>query len=112
METAVTAMADERMTVDERMTAGGRMAADGRAMAGGRQVMDFAALTERELEVLVLLASGEQNRWLARRLGITERTVRAHTSSIVRKLNLKSRFEAAIVSYLHAEDIRRAASVT
>ncbi|MDJ1644205.1 helix-turn-helix domain-containing protein [Streptomyces pakalii] len=95
-ETAVTMMADERMRT------GGRA---GDAVCG-RPEMDFAALTERELEVLVLLASGEQNRWLARRLGITERTVRAHTSSIVRKLNLKSRFEAAIVSYLHAEDIR------
>ncbi|MFE2204033.1 MULTISPECIES: helix-turn-helix domain-containing protein [Streptomyces] len=95
-ETAVTMMADERMRT------GGR-AGDA---VGGRPEMDFATLTERELEVLVLLASGEQNRWLARRLGITERTVRAHTSSIVRKLNLKSRFEAAIVSYLHAEDIR------
>ncbi|WP_241192641.1 LuxR C-terminal-related transcriptional regulator [Streptomyces sp. ADI96-02] len=71
-----------------------------------RPVLDFAMLTERELEVLVLLASGEQNRWLARRLGIAERTVRAHTTSIVRKLNLKSRFEAAIVSHLYAEDIR------
>jgi two-component system nitrate/nitrite response regulator NarL len=71
-----------------------------------RHVLDFSTLTERELEVLVLLASGEQNRWLARRLGITERTVRAHTSSIVRKLSLKSRFEAAIVSHLYAEDIR------
>ncbi|ROV65163.1 DNA-binding response regulator [Streptomyces globisporus] len=81
------------------------MMADEQVRTGGR-AMDFATLTERELEVLVLLASGEQNRWLARRLGITERTVRAHTSSIVRKLNLKSRFEAAIVSYLHAEDIR------
>lgn len=71
-----------------------------------RQVLDFTTLTEREREVLALLAGGEQNRWLARRLGITERTVRAHTSSIVRKLNLKSRFEAAIVSNLYAEDIR------
>ncbi|MDX2918682.1 MULTISPECIES: helix-turn-helix transcriptional regulator [Streptomyces] len=95
-ETAVTMMADEQMR------AGGRAG----TAVGARRAMDFATLTERELEVLVLLASGEQNRWLARRLGITERTVRAHTSSIVRKLNLKSRFEAAIVSYLHAEDIR------
>ncbi|MFH9292337.1 helix-turn-helix transcriptional regulator [Streptomyces sp. NPDC017520] len=71
-----------------------------------RQVLDFTTLTEREREVLALLGGGEQNRWLARRLGITERTVRAHTSSIVRKLHLKSRFEAAIVSNLYAEDIR------
>ncbi|WST39128.1 LuxR C-terminal-related transcriptional regulator [Streptomyces sp. NBC_01167] len=71
-----------------------------------RHVLDFTRLTERELEVLLLLASGEQNRWVARRLGIAERTVRAHTTSIVRKLNLKSRFEAALVSNLYADDIR------
>ncbi|MET9965538.1 LuxR C-terminal-related transcriptional regulator [Streptomyces sp. NPDC006356] len=67
--------------------------------------LDFSALTDREREVLLLLATGEQNRWLARRLGIAERTVRAHTTSIVRKLDLKSRFEAAIVSHLYADDI-------
>ncbi|PZT69004.1 DNA-binding response regulator [Streptomyces sp. SW4] len=67
---------------------------------------DFSALTDREREVLLLLATGEQNRRLARRLGITERTVRAHTASIVRKLDLTSRFEAAIVSHLYADDIR------
>jgi two-component system nitrate/nitrite response regulator NarL len=71
-----------------------------------RHALDFSALTGREVEVLLLLASGEQNRWLARRLGIAERTVRAHTSSIVRKLELKSRFEAAIVSHLYADDIK------
>lgn len=68
--------------------------------------LDFSTLTGREVEVLLLLASGEQNRWLARRLGIAERTIRAHTASIVRKLHLKSRFEAAIVSHLYADDIR------
>lgn len=70
--------------------------------------LDFSALTDREREVLLLLATGEQNRWLARRLGIAERTVRAHTASIVRKLGIKSRFEAAIVSHLYADDIRGA----
>lgn len=70
-----------------------------------RQVRDFTTLTEREREVLAQLGGGERNRWLVRRLVVTERTVRAHTSSIVRKLNLMSRFEAAIVSNLYAEDI-------
>ncbi|MEU8028635.1 LuxR C-terminal-related transcriptional regulator [Streptomyces sp. NPDC049099] len=67
---------------------------------------DFSALTEREREVLLLLATGEQNRRLARRLGIAERTVRAHTASIMRKLDLTSRLQAAIVSHLYADDIR------
>ncbi|MEU8460635.1 LuxR C-terminal-related transcriptional regulator [Streptomyces sp. NPDC029003] len=67
--------------------------------------LDFSVLTGREVEVLLLLASGEQNRRLARHLGIAERTVRAHTASIVRKLHLKSRFEAAIVAHLYADEI-------
>ncbi|MFE1286410.1 response regulator transcription factor [Streptomyces sp. NPDC058751] len=71
-----------------------------------RHLLDFSVLTDREVEVLLLLASGEQNRRLARHLGIAERTVRAHTANIVRKLRLKSRFEAAIVSHLYADDIK------
>ncbi|WP_348534096.1 LuxR C-terminal-related transcriptional regulator [Kitasatospora sp. MAA19] len=67
--------------------------------------MDFSVLTDREREVLRLLSSGETNRRLARHLGITERTVRAHTASIVRKLCLRSRFEAALVSALNAEEL-------
>ncbi|MFF7265827.1 helix-turn-helix transcriptional regulator [Streptomyces sp. NPDC008159] len=76
------------------------------AVAVREDALDFSALTDREREVLLLLATGEQTRWLARRLGIAERTVRAHTASIVRKLDLKSRFEAAIVSHLYEDDIR------
>ncbi|MEV7510473.1 LuxR C-terminal-related transcriptional regulator [Streptomyces sp. NPDC089922] len=75
------------------------------------QPLDFSCLTSREVEVLLLLASGEQNRRLARHLGIAERTIRAHTASIVRKLRLKSRFEAAIVAHLHADDIRQLETV-
>ncbi|MEU8776226.1 LuxR C-terminal-related transcriptional regulator [Streptomyces sp. NPDC048606] len=71
-------------------------------------LLDFSSLTGREVEVLLLLASGEQNRRLARHLGIAERTIRAHTASIVRKLRLKSRFEAALVAHLYADDIRDA----
>ncbi|MGW1147520.1 LuxR C-terminal-related transcriptional regulator, partial [Streptomyces sp. NPDC002454] len=52
-----------------------------------------------------MLSSGETNRRLARHLGIAERTVRAHTASIVRKLSLRSKFEAALVSHLHAEQL-------
>ncbi|MFJ9775520.1 response regulator transcription factor [Kitasatospora sp. NPDC101157] len=69
--------------------------------------MDFSVLTDREREVLGLLSSGETNRRLARRLGIAERTVRAHTASIVRKLCLQSRFEAALVSALNAAELAR-----
>ncbi|WP_406269279.1 LuxR C-terminal-related transcriptional regulator [Streptomyces sp. NBC_00191] len=59
---------------------------------------DLERLTEREREVLRALANGEPNRLLARRLGIAERTVKAHITSITRKLGLRSRLEATLVS--------------
>ncbi|MCP3819419.1 LuxR C-terminal-related transcriptional regulator [Streptomyces sp. A3M-1-3] len=62
---------------------------------------ELERLTEREREVLGTLANGEPNRLLARRLGIAERTVKAHITSITRKLNLNSRLEATLVSLHH-----------
>ena len=63
----------------------------------------LARLTSREREVLRCLARGETNRLLARRLGIAERTVRAHVTSVVRKLDVGSRFEASLVAFQHYE---------
>ena len=65
----------------------------------------LARLTSREREVLRCLARGETNRLLARRLGIAERTVRAHVTSVVRKLDVGSRFEASLVAFHHYEDL-------
>jgi DNA-binding NarL/FixJ family response regulator len=59
------------------------------------------ALTERERQVLVLLGGGLPNRLLARRLGIAERTVKAHVAHIIEKLGLRTRLEAAVVANLH-----------
>ncbi len=53
-------------------------------------------LTTREREVLVLLAAGLSNRDLAHRLSISERTARTHVSSILDKLGLRSRTQAAL----------------
>lgn len=52
------------------------------------------ALTPREIEVLVMLAEGLGNKTIARRLGISEHTVKFHVSSIFTKLNASSRTEA------------------
>lgn len=60
--------------------------------------LELDRLTERESEVLMALGDGETNRVLARRLGIAERTVKAHLTSVVRKLGLKSRLEATLLS--------------
>jgi arginase len=58
----------------------------------------FAELTPREQEVLELLAGGLSNKDIARRLSITEKTVKHHVSSILSKLQVNSRTEAALLA--------------
>jgi NarL family two-component system response regulator LiaR len=53
-------------------------------------------LTERETEVLIRVARGQANKEIARSLFVEERTVKAHVSSILKKLGLKSRTQAAL----------------
>jgi NarL family two-component system response regulator LiaR len=53
-------------------------------------------LTERELEVLQLVAKGQNNHEIADRLVITEGTVKAHVSNILSKLHLASRTQATL----------------
>jgi DNA-binding NarL/FixJ family response regulator len=53
-------------------------------------------LTERETEVLRLLAQGQANKEIARALNIGEKTVKTHVSNILAKLNVPSRTQAAL----------------
>jgi DNA-binding NarL/FixJ family response regulator len=53
-------------------------------------------LTSRELEVLRFIGMGETNKAIASGLGISERTARSHVSSILAKLGLRSRTQAAL----------------
>lgn len=53
-------------------------------------------LTSRETEVLALLARGMGNREIAQRLFVSETTVKSHVASILQKLNVKSRTQAAL----------------
>ncbi|UQX01769.1 helix-turn-helix transcriptional regulator [Streptomyces sp. RerS4] len=61
----------------------------------------IGTLTGRERQVLTLLGHGMSNRLIARRLGIVERTAKAHVASIVEKLGVSSRLEAALMAHLH-----------
>src|SRR5215831_6330530 len=54
------------------------------------------ALTERETEVLQLLAQGQSNKQIARSLSISEQTVKTHVSSILAKLGVQSRTQATL----------------
>jgi two-component system, NarL family, response regulator LiaR len=54
------------------------------------------ALTERETEVLKLMARGKANKQIANALFVGEKTVKAHVSSILAKLGVQSRTQAAL----------------
>ena len=58
-------------------------------------------LTERELEVLRLLAAGATNREIAETLVVSEGTVKNHVSNILSRLGLRDRIQAALYAYDH-----------
>lgn len=70
-----------------------RMESNARPSGDGELV---EPLSDRELEILRLVASGESNREIANALFITEGTVKNHVSNILGKLNVRDRTQAAI----------------
>ncbi len=56
----------------------------------------FSELTQREMEILCHLAEGLSNKVIARELGITDGTVKLHVRSILRKMQVQSRVQAAV----------------
>jgi two-component system nitrate/nitrite response regulator NarL len=58
----------------------------------------IAALSPREREILALIARGASNKEIARTLDIAETTVKIHVQHILRKLNLSSRVQAAVLA--------------
>ena len=61
-----------------------------------RRSQPAADLTKRELEVLRLVGQGLANKQIARRLGITERTVKAHLTSVFQRIGVTDRVQAAL----------------
>lgn len=70
--------------------------AAGAMLAGAK-----AQLTDREQEILRLIAHGASNREIAEQLFISEKTVKNHVSSLLRKLELEGRTQAAIFALRH-----------
>ena len=63
--------------------------------------MDSVRLTEREREILTLIAVGYSNKLIAQRLKIAEGTVKVHVKHLLQKLQLNSRVEAAVWAVRH-----------
>jgi two-component system nitrate/nitrite response regulator NarL len=59
---------------------------------------NLAELTKREREILCLLVDGQSNKVIARNLGISDGTVKLHVKAILRKLDVHSRVEAAVMA--------------
>lgn len=59
---------------------------------------DTAGLTEQERRILDNIAAGKSNKLIARELGIAEGTVKVHVKHILKKLDVRSRVEAAVLA--------------
>jgi len=90
--------AQGQIALGERVTA---ILADALRHESQPKALDSLRLTERERETLTLIAVGYSNKLIARRLKITEGTVKVHVKHLLQKLNLNSRVEAAVWAVRH-----------
>jgi DNA-binding NarL/FixJ family response regulator len=73
-----------------------------RVLLESRRVrQETVSLTDREREVLLLVTSGLANKQIGRRLGISERTVKAHLTNVFQRLGVSDRTQAALWASQH-----------
>lgn len=72
---------------------------DGKADESNEILQKVKSLTKREYEVLTLIAEGLNNKDIADKLFISEKTVKNHVSSIFKKIGVNDRIQAAIFAY-------------
>jgi len=72
-----------------------------RELVGARGKRSAAQLSDREREVLSLVAAGLANKQIGRRLGITEKTVKTHLTSIFHRIGVADRTQAALWAERH-----------
>jgi DNA-binding NarL/FixJ family response regulator len=72
-----------------------------RLLEARRRPSPAQQLTDRERDVLELLASGLSNKQIGRRLGIAEKTVKAHLSNVFRTIGVQDRTQAALWADRH-----------
>ncbi|PDT92251.1 helix-turn-helix transcriptional regulator [Bradyrhizobium sp. Y36] len=77
-----------------RLASPGEQAAATIVARDPRVMPDDIALTQRELDVLALMAEGASNKMIARRLGISVHTVKFHVGSLLDKLDATGRTDA------------------
>ena len=73
-------------------------AMEGRGPDNGSPHRPSSALTQRETDILALLAEGKSNRDISRALFLSEKTVKAHLAAIFRKLGVTNRTQAAMAA--------------
>jgi DNA-binding NarL/FixJ family response regulator len=77
-----------------------------RALVNSRRSAASASLTDREREVLGCVVQGLANKQIARRLGISERTVKAHLTSTFQRIGVTDRTQAALWAERHLGSAR------